>query len=520
MNLGFIILAHHQPDAIRRLTDILTTDGNRVVIHFDSSAASGDQRAVRLIAEEKPDQITVISKVHCVWGEWSLVEAVLLALREFAGMSDPPDYIHLMSGADFPLRPIAQVKEFLRLNPGVDFIESCDISKNSWVKGGLGKERFRFFFPFNFRTHRKAFNFMVRWQRRLNIRRRMPLGLRPHMGSQWWTLRWSTCEKVLEFTAKNPRVAKFFKSTWIPDESYFQTVIARIVPRREIADLQLMFHHLTPSGRPYVFYNDHLPILRRLPHFFIRKVSPEAFDVWGQLQQFERSHSRIPSQIFIARARTLIRNQIDLNHKFTTTVPGHLAGCYSTELRAAKQPLIVLFLTDEAQLYRIEEALRANPVYCWLGRPFASKSISMPKDVLARMGMTRASWKLRENFMRQFIYQLIANGPESKSQIPVVAILAFEDHPDLAALYGLDQLLLFLVKTSSLKSLISFPGFSAMTRTSNSELFDKITGIDLDDLLVVLERVAVDFLPAHDSSSPEDPPVGHPTMSCGIESHP
>lgn len=139
MNLGFIILAHHQPDAIRRLTDILTTDGNRVVIHFDSSAASGDQRAVRLIAEEKPDQITVISKVHCVWGEWSLVEAVLLALREFAGMSDPPDYIHLMSGADFPLRPIAQVKEFLRLNPGVDFIESCDISKNSWVKGGLGQ---------------------------------------------------------------------------------------------------------------------------------------------------------------------------------------------------------------------------------------------------------------------------------------------------------------------------------------------------------------------------------------------
>src|SRR5258708_5811184 len=128
MNLGFIILAHNQPTAIRRLTDTLTTDGDRVIISFDSSAAKADQEAVRAIADEKPDQIRVMSKVHCLWGDWSLVKAVLVSLQEFARMPNPPDYVHLMSAAEYPIRPISQLKEFLRRNPALDFIECCDIS--------------------------------------------------------------------------------------------------------------------------------------------------------------------------------------------------------------------------------------------------------------------------------------------------------------------------------------------------------------------------------------------------------
>ena len=309
MTLGFIILAHHQPDAVRRLVDLLANDGNRVVIHFDTSASKEDQQTVARIAADKPGQVTVISKVHCVWGEWSLVEAVLLSLLEFRKQPDPPDYIHLMSGADFPIRPIEDLKRFLRGSPNHDFIECCDISQTSWVKGGLGRERLRFFYPFNFRTHRKSFDRMVRWQRKLKIRRRIPLELTPHMGSQWWTLRWSTCAKLLEFITKHPEVPRFFRSTWIPDESFFQTVIAEIIPKREIAGIQLIFHHLTLAGRPYVFYNDHLPTLRKLPHFFIRKVSPAAQEIYGILHV--PSNKRVPKWRNLIKCRDLVRAKID-----------------------------------------------------------------------------------------------------------------------------------------------------------------------------------------------------------------
>jgi Core-2/I-Branching enzyme len=465
MNLGFIILAHNQPDSIRRLTDILATDRHQVVIHFDSSATAADREAVARIASEKPGQVRVITRVHCVWGEWSLVEAVLESLREFAKLPEPPDYIHLMSGADFPIRPIAQLKEFLVANPNRDFIECCDIAERAWVKGGLGKERFRFYFPFNFRSNRKAFDRCVRWQRKLKIRRKMPADLRPHMGSQWWTLRWSTCRKVLDFTAAHPEVPKFFKTTWIPDESYFQTLIAKLVPKWQIADLQLMFHHLTPSGRPYVFYNDHLASVKKLPHFFIRKVSPEAQDLWAHLYQDEPLRKKIPSAKLLAKVRDLVRKRIDENHTFTTNVPGYYQDRIQTQVKNEEhataikpvvlrsgitRPVVVLLLHDRADLERIAETVSQHPDFRWLGQPYATSGIEIPPGQLERMGLARRSRKTRDLFSRQFTRYLVEAVPWPV--IPVMAVFPLEDRPDLETLGGMERMVPVLVTSPELRS--------------------------------------------------------------------
>jgi hypothetical protein len=485
MNLGFIILAHNHPEAVRRLANILATDGDLVVIHFDSSASPADLLAVQQIAAERPDQIRVISKIHCVWGEWSLVDAVLLALQEFKKMPSPPDYVHLMSGADYPIRPIADLKEFLRIYPNQDFIECCDISQKSWIKGGLEKERFLFYFPFNFRTHRKTFDRLVRWHRKLKIRRRMPLGLKPHMGSQWWTLRWPTCERVLNFTASNPTVPKFFKTTWIPDESYFQTLIAALVPKNEIANLQLIFHHLTSSGRPYVFYNDHLSIIRRLPHFFIRKVSPGASTLLECLGKPGFYSRRIPTQKLLHKVRELLRARIDENHRFTVSVPSHLHDFYASELKTIERPVITIFVTDPKQLQAIEQMASTHPAYCWLGRPFAPKSISIPENLLARMGMSRNSWKIRDYFRQQFLHSLITATDES--QVPIIAVLVAEDNPDLPALNLLKLLVPFFVKGNSLESLVSFSAFGSAVESDNATFLSRMHFVDLNQILKILE---------------------------------
>ena len=324
MKLGFIILAHNQPDAVRRQVDILAGAGHQVIIHYDKSAPAAQHKELRSLEQTYPALVRVVSKVHCVWGEWSLVEAVLVALREFEESPEKPDYIHLMSGADFPIRPLTDLQEFLRRNPDKDFIECCDITQQRWVKGGLSMERFRFFFPVNFRSSRKTFDRIVRWHRKLKIRRKIPLAMTPHMGSQWWTLRWSTCAKILGFLRENPGVVRYFRSTWIPDEAFFQTVLAHLIPRREIADLQLTLHHLAPTGRPYVVYPDHLPMVRKLPHFFARKVAPAALDaLWKSASS---RTSPIPRPCQLARVRDHVRNAIDRTYEQSTLVPGHPHG--------------------------------------------------------------------------------------------------------------------------------------------------------------------------------------------------
>ncbi len=490
MNLGFIILAHNQPDSIRRLKDILATDRHQVVIHFDLNATVADREAVAKIAAEKPEQVRVITRVHCVWGEWSLVEAVLESLRELAKLPEPPDYIHLMSGVDLPIRPISQLKEFLAANPNRDFIECCDIAERSWVKGGLCKERFYFYFPFNFRSHRKAFNRCVRWQRKLKIRRKMPAELRPHMGSQWWTLRWSTCSKVLDFTATHPEVPKFFKTTWIPDESYFQTLIAKLVPKSQIANLQLMFHHLTPLGRPFVFYNDHLAAARKLPHFFIRKVSPDASELWAHAYQNEPLRSKIPSAKLLTKVRDLVRKHIDKNYTFTKNVPGYYQDRAQTDPRSAlTRPVVVLLLHNPLHLERIAEVVSQNPKFSWLGQPYAATGIEMPSAQLERMGLARRSRKTRDLFSRQFTRYLVEAVPWPV--IPVIAIFPLEDRPDLETLGGMEWMIPVLVTSPDLQHHNRSIMHSAVFKRSPS-VMARVVPVTLDEIGKLLAGLAED----------------------------
>ena len=491
MRLGFIILAHDRPDSIRRLCSTLTAAGDRVVIHFDAGSPEEDKSAVRKIAAEHPDQVRVISKVRCRWGEWSLVEAVLLAMREFAAMPEKPDFIHLMSAADFPLRPLEDFREFLRRHPQRDFIECCDISKRKWVKGGLGRERFRLFFPFNYRRSRKAFDRMVAFQKFLHIRRRIPKGLSPHMGSQWWTMRWSTCAKLLDFIKSRPEVVRYFRRTWIPDESFVQTLVAKLVPQHEIADLQLTFHHLTPTGRPYVFYNDHLPLLKRIPHFFVRKVSPQASDLWQAELEKRPASRRIPTEKRLAKVRDLLRSRIDSNYLVTAMVPGYTPDPKEPLVFPVSHPVLICLVDDQTLLDECERIARATPGGRWLGRPFAPKEVAMPEEALVSIGMTTASWKLRDAFPADFLRQLLEAQPAGT--LPVAAIWIGRDEPDLEALAHFTGLMPLHVVDGDLPphraSQVAghfhdrSPGFQArIVRVNHARLADAIAASCMDRL--------------------------------------
>lgn len=419
MKIGFIILAHNHPDAVRRLVETLSGERNLVVIHFDRSAPADQQAEVRKLEQSYPGRLKVVSRVHCVWGEWSLVEAVLVALQEFRRMGDSPDYIHLMSGADFPIRPIADFEEFLIRNPDQDFIECCDITQRRWVKGGLSLERFRFYFPVNFRTSRKTFDRLVRWHRKLKIRRRIPLGMTPHMGSQWWTLRWQSCERILDFLQENPKVVRYFRSTWIPDETFFQTVLAHLVPKHEIADLQLMLHHLTATGRPYVFYSDHLPLLSEMPHFFVRKVAPSTLGGLEELVANRRSP--IPETAELARVRDQFRGRIDGNYQLSEIVPGHPHGPAAER----EVPKLLVFLTmSNSETDLVKAYAKTTTGANWVGRPFAAGGIRLTAAMQKATGLTRKMTSVRENFTDQFVDTIAAALP---SEGVSVAVLQFGD---------------------------------------------------------------------------------------------
>lgn len=246
--------------------------GCPVVMHLDRAVPQAQVEALQADLGAHP-LLRYSTRHRCEWGTWPIVaatqDAAEVMLRDF------PDVAHvaLTSGACLPLRPAAEMIAWLRAREGVDFIESVSIEHVSWIKGGLSEERFTLYFPLSWKRSRWAFDRLVELQRRFRIRREVPRPLAPHMGSQWWCLSRATLQAILTHP-RRARIERYFKGTWIPDESYFQTMVRLVSERIESRSLTLV--KFDRNGRPNLFYDDHLHLLRRSDCFIARKIWPEA----------------------------------------------------------------------------------------------------------------------------------------------------------------------------------------------------------------------------------------------------
>lgn len=73
---------------------------------------------------------------------------------------------------------------------------------------------------------------------------------------------------------KRPQYDAYFSKVWIPDESYFQTLVRKHSTQVESKSLTLS--KFDYQGKPHVFYDDHLQLLRRSDCFVARKIWPKA----------------------------------------------------------------------------------------------------------------------------------------------------------------------------------------------------------------------------------------------------
>ena len=156
---------------------------------------------------------------------------------------------------------------------GNDCFKMLDTYPKLGIVGGLNKERFTLRFPFAWKSQRRLFDAYVNLQRRLGITRRIPDGIVPHLGSQWWCLTRHSLQAILNHPDR-ARHDRYFRRVWIPDESYFQTLIRQVSTRVESRSLTLSKFDF--QGRPHIFYDDHLHLLRRTDAFVARKIWPQA----------------------------------------------------------------------------------------------------------------------------------------------------------------------------------------------------------------------------------------------------
>ncbi|WP_370283873.1 beta-1,6-N-acetylglucosaminyltransferase [Pseudooceanicola sp.] len=272
MTVGIVMLVHTALNRAEQVARHWAAAGCPVVIHADANVPRRVNRAFRKSLADV-ESVRFSGRHRCEWGTWGIVaatqEACELMLRDFPEVT----HVYLASGSCMPLRPVQELRDYLAARPRTDFIESATTADVAWTVGGLDSERFTLRFPFSWKRHRRLFDRYVELQRRLGYKRRMPNGIVPHMGSQWWCLTRQTLSAILE-DPERPTYDRYFQRVWIPDESYFQT-LSRLWSR-QIESRSLTLSKFDFQGKPHIFYDDHLQLLRRSDCFVARKIWPHA----------------------------------------------------------------------------------------------------------------------------------------------------------------------------------------------------------------------------------------------------
>lgn len=272
MTVGFVMLCHTALDRASQVARHWAARNCPVVIHVDYRVKRKAYDGLVKSLADLPN-IRFSGRHACEWGTWGIVaatqEASTIMLRDFPAVR----HVYLASGSCLPLRPVDELLAYLAERPRTDFIESVTTEDVGWTIGGLDVERFTLRFPFSWRKQRRLFDGYVRLQRRLHFRRRIPSGIVPHLGSQWWCLTRQTLSAILE-NPERAEIDRYFRRVWIPDESYFQTLVRQVSANVESRSLTLSKFDF--QGKPHIFYDDHLQLLRRSDCFVARKIWPHA----------------------------------------------------------------------------------------------------------------------------------------------------------------------------------------------------------------------------------------------------
>ena len=261
MKHAILIMAHNEYRHLKHLVEYFNHECY-VFIHFDKKGTCTEEE----ISEAKNwlNVIQVYKKFSVHWGGFSMLKCELFLLREALVKSDA-DYFHLLSGQDYPIKPLEHFLNHFERNKGHDFVSFVHLPHPQWQNNTYS--RFTYFYPFDFFKHgirySKIIDKIKSLQNKFHYKRRIPDQFE-HLygGSQWFSLTRESVSMILDYTSRKRSFLNRLKWTFAPEECYIQTVAKNILPKEKIIRSNMRFIR-------WVFENDNKPSNLGIEHFYL-----------------------------------------------------------------------------------------------------------------------------------------------------------------------------------------------------------------------------------------------------------
>lgn len=236
--VAYLITSHTLPDQVLRLASVLRRGSPDawIAIHHDDRSCSLDGAALDALGVRRVEPPSAVA-----WGEASQLEMVLRCLSWVLERADF-DWLVLLSGQDYPIRPVGEIEQSL---PSTEF--DALIAMQPCERPAMGAPIDEFAARYHFRwrrTRSRAAAALARAAARRGsfVRTRaMPngawVGLRAlrspfgsdlvcHRGPDWFTLSLAAVRAIDRFVRGRSDVLHYCGRTLHPTESFVHTVLA------------------------------------------------------------------------------------------------------------------------------------------------------------------------------------------------------------------------------------------------------------------------------------------------------
>jgi hypothetical protein len=286
--LGIVVLAYHRPDQLAMMLATLRHPQVTIYLHIDSGVDISPFR--RALAAARVGEVVWLRRHRSNWGSLGIVDAELEGIAQ--AMADRCSYVLVISGEDFPLRPVEEIVEFAETNRERSYVETFALPYRSWPFDGRQRTDFytcrllgalytcvpRGEDTKGMTAPRRLLNWGLRARFMFARRRRFPPYLRPYGGQQWLNLSPAASRYTIDFVSRHPDYRHYHRYTACPDELFVQSILlgSDFAGGHEIVNDDLRFLIWTGGDHPKLLELEDLPAMVESSDLFARKVDGDA----------------------------------------------------------------------------------------------------------------------------------------------------------------------------------------------------------------------------------------------------
>ena len=269
---AYLIMAHTQPELLRKLLKMLDNERNDIYLHIDSKAK--DYPLDEIAAVLQKSKCIFTERTDVKWGSYSQIHCEMLLLKE--AVKTEHAYYHLLSGMDLPIKSQNEIFAFFEKYNGLEFVDEDDAAIS---EAALSRVKYTHKFYGKAGSVKDILGALsVKGQKLLGVDKTQKYGnIIFQKGRNWFSITHGLAKLVVE---KEDWIQEVFGQSVCGDELFLQTVarnseyaekICNPNTMPEVPDTRYIDWKRGSNNNPYVFREDDFEELKNTLGLFARK---------------------------------------------------------------------------------------------------------------------------------------------------------------------------------------------------------------------------------------------------------